>query len=198
MHSHHSVIAFSSLSLSLSLLETLLTTRSRSYNFEDTALIMEDPEFIEHYTNKGGTAAIFEGFAYIKDVNLSDEKLRFKCIHYPKCKSYIWIRHGKAMIFPHGSRLGREHNHEVEPDSIAAKQRLKTFKEHARVQPHAHVAALVADARDCETVVANAMPSSSLLARTGRRIKRKVSCFRLRYFCVIIVLIYRSSVQLRK
>ncbi len=46
-------------------METLLTTRSWSYNFEVIALIIEDPEFIEHYTNKGGTAEILEGFAYI-------------------------------------------------------------------------------------------------------------------------------------
>jgi hypothetical protein len=48
------------LALDRSILKTSLL---KSYS-----AIMEDPEFIDQYTNKGGTAAILEGFAYIKDV----------------------------------------------------------------------------------------------------------------------------------
>uniref|UniRef100_A0A914WI06 MULE transposase domain-containing protein n=1 Tax=Plectus sambesii TaxID=2011161 RepID=A0A914WI06_9BILA len=51
---------------------------------------MEDiVQFVDNYTNKGNPAAIYEGFAYIKDVNLSEGKERYKCIHR-SCNGYIW------------------------------------------------------------------------------------------------------------
>ena len=38
-------------------------------------------QFIPNYTSREKTAVICEGFAYIKDKNLADEKVRYKCIH---------------------------------------------------------------------------------------------------------------------
>uniref|UniRef100_A0A914WME3 MULE transposase domain-containing protein n=1 Tax=Plectus sambesii TaxID=2011161 RepID=A0A914WME3_9BILA len=45
--------------------------------------------FVANYTNKGKPAAIYEGFAYIKDINLSEGKERYKFIHW-SCNGYIW------------------------------------------------------------------------------------------------------------
>lgn len=128
---------------------------------------MSSVEFIEKYTNKGKPAAILNGFAYIKDVDLANEKVRYKCIHYRTCKSYIWVKNGIALIMLNGTVLGREHNHEIEPEKIEARKRLKTFKSLIEEQPHANISALEASTRDCEVVVANAMPSIDLLKRTG-------------------------------
>uniref|UniRef100_A0A914WSZ3 MULE transposase domain-containing protein n=1 Tax=Plectus sambesii TaxID=2011161 RepID=A0A914WSZ3_9BILA len=135
---------------------------------------MEDiVQFVDNYTNKGKPAAIYEGFAYIKDVNLSEGKERYKCVHR-SCNGYIWVRDGRALTMLHGRKLGREHNHDVEPEKIEARSRLGAFKTTAKDQPHANIGALVHSARDCEAFVFNAMPRVDLMKRVGRRMKRKV------------------------
>uniref|UniRef100_A0A914X3H6 FLYWCH-type domain-containing protein n=1 Tax=Plectus sambesii TaxID=2011161 RepID=A0A914X3H6_9BILA len=134
---------------------------------------MEDcVEFVENYTNKGKAAAIFEGYAYIKDVNLSDGKERYKCI-YRSCHGYIWIRNDRVLTMSNGSQLGRDHNHEVEPERIEARSRLGAFKWSVKDQSYVDVDALIASTRDCEPFVSNVMPSVDLLKRMGRRMKRK-------------------------
>uniref|UniRef100_A0A914VVE7 FLYWCH-type domain-containing protein n=1 Tax=Plectus sambesii TaxID=2011161 RepID=A0A914VVE7_9BILA len=124
---------------------------------------MCDVEFIENYTNKGKTAAILDGFAYIKD--LTEDKERFKCIHYRTCKSYIRARGGKALILPNGQLIRREHSHDIEPEKIEAWKRRQAFKIQVEEKPHANITALIASARDCETVVANAMPCIDQMER---------------------------------
>uniref|UniRef100_A0A914V780 MULE transposase domain-containing protein n=1 Tax=Plectus sambesii TaxID=2011161 RepID=A0A914V780_9BILA len=128
--------------------------------------------FIDNFTNKGKPAAIYKGFAYIKDVNLCDGKERFKCIHR-SCHGYIWVRDGRALTMLHGKKLGRKHIHKVEPENIEARSRLGTFKSTIKDQPHANIGALVASTRDCAAVVSNAMPRVDLMKRVGRRLKRK-------------------------
>ncbi len=48
---------------------------------------MTEIEFIQNYTNRGGTAAIHDGFTYIKDKNLSYDRERYKCSNAPKWKA---------------------------------------------------------------------------------------------------------------
>ena len=52
---------------------------------DSRAFMMTEIQFILNYTSRGKTAVICEGFAYIKDKNLADEKVRYKCIHANSC-----------------------------------------------------------------------------------------------------------------
>jgi hypothetical protein len=142
---------------------------------------MAEIQLIPNYTSRGKTAVICEGFAYIKDKDLADEKVRYKCIHAnakTRCKGYIWLKNNSVLLQLNGNILGNEHDHIVEPDHIEAKKRMKDFKENLKVQQHTDVGILVANSRDCETAVANVMPNTNNMKRMGRRAKRKVSnCF---------------------
>uniref|UniRef100_A0A914VDQ5 FLYWCH-type domain-containing protein n=1 Tax=Plectus sambesii TaxID=2011161 RepID=A0A914VDQ5_9BILA len=134
---------------------------------------MEDcVEFVENYMNKRKVAAIYEGYAYLKDVNLSEGKERYKCIHQ-SCNGYIWILNGQAVTMKSGSKLGREHNHEVEPERIEARKHLQAFKTVDKEQPHVKIGNLVSSTRDCEAIVINAMPTIETMKRMGRDLKRK-------------------------
>uniref|UniRef100_A0A914XKW8 FLYWCH-type domain-containing protein n=1 Tax=Plectus sambesii TaxID=2011161 RepID=A0A914XKW8_9BILA len=136
---------------------------------------MCDLEFIEKYTNKGKTAAILDGYAYIRDIDLADNKVRMKCIHYSACKSNIWARDGKALTLQSGKVFGHEHTHEIESENIEACKRVQVFKAQVKEQPYANLNQLVTSARSCEAVVASAMPGTEQMKKTGWRVKRKVS-----------------------
>uniref|UniRef100_A0A914VY56 FLYWCH-type domain-containing protein n=1 Tax=Plectus sambesii TaxID=2011161 RepID=A0A914VY56_9BILA len=132
---------------------------------------MEDcVEFVENHTNKGKAVAIYKGYAYLKDVNLSEGKERYKCIHQ-SCNGYIWILNGWALTMKSGSKLGREHNHEVEPEKIEARKRLQAFKTVVKEQPNIKIGNLVSSTRDFEAIVTNAMPTIDNMKRMGRDLK---------------------------
>jgi hypothetical protein len=122
----------------------------------------------ENYTTRGKSAVILNEFAYIFDVNLSLDKKRWKCINYMTCKAYIWVHEGLIV------KIGGIHMHDVEPERIEAKKRVRQFKSDVVAQRHAQLEGLTAAARDCETVVQDSMPSTKALKQTGRRARVKV------------------------
>uniref|UniRef100_A0A914WSC2 MULE transposase domain-containing protein n=1 Tax=Plectus sambesii TaxID=2011161 RepID=A0A914WSC2_9BILA len=159
---------------------------------------MEDcVEFVENCTNKGKAAAIYEGYTYLKDMNLSEGKKRYKCIHR-SFNGYIWILNGWALTMKSGSKLGQEHNHEVEPKKIKARKRLQAFKTVIKEQPNIKIGNLVLSTRDCEAIVTNAMPTIDNMKRMGRDLKRKYGpVFRVNTLEDIDMTLERSRITIR-
>jgi hypothetical protein len=126
-------------------------------------------------TIHGKSAVVHRGFAYIFDKNLASDNKRWKCIDYTTCKAYIWVNENSVV------KIGGAHIHEVQPERIEARKRVKTFKEDVVSQRHGSLDGLTASARDCETAVQDAMPSTSSLKRLGRRQRVKVCLVELTF-----------------
>lgn len=124
---------------------------------------------IENYTVHGKSATVHDGFVYIYDTKLAQDKTRWKCINYGICKAYVWLHDGLIVKF------GGVHTHEVEPERIEARKRVQQFKTDVVVQRHTHLDNLTASARDCEVVVQDSMPSTAAMKRMGRRHRVKVN-----------------------
>jgi hypothetical protein len=125
---------------------------------------------LETYTIHGKSAVIHRGFAYMFDKPLATDNKRWKSINYKSCKAYIWINENSVV------KVGGNHTHEVEPEIMEARKRVKSYKEDVISQRHGNLDNLAASARDCETAVQDAMPSTSSLKRLGRRQRVKVCC----------------------
>jgi hypothetical protein len=136
---------------------------------------------IDNYTIHGKSAVLSEGYVYIFDTYLSLGKKRWKCINYSTCKAYLWVDEGFIV------KRGGIHTHEVEPERIEARKRVQTFKADVVAQRHSHLDGLTASARDCETVIRDAMPSTKAMKRTARRHRVKV-CSLLKFCGVCPVL----------